>query len=119
MTLDQIEEHGLILAIQAAHDASMMEQRKKGSMGGHLSGGKLSASRGAHVSAMGSDGARSLGGRRGMERVEQDLEAAPLPGEGTSEGGVNVYISDQKPSAELFLLGVYSTLSVLEATLSL
>jgi hypothetical protein len=112
MTLDQIEEHGLILAIQAAHDASLIEQRKAG---GPLRGGKLSASLGAHVSGSGGGAggrARSRerswsgAGRREMSRVEQDLEAAPLlGGGGDTEGGVNVFITDQKPSAELFLLG--------------
>ena len=50
MTLEQIEEHGLILAIQAAHEASLIGHKKA------LTGGgpdtrtmKLSASVGAHA----------------------------------------------------------------------
>jgi hypothetical protein len=121
MTIDQIEEHGLVLAIQAAHHASRLQQ-------GNISSYSSSASSGVHFqSSRDSDreeaglpahnafssnqlgaprerksGSKFLSRSRSLPSEREDTDDSSLD----SEAGYVHF--EEKPSAELFLVGLLS-----------
>jgi hypothetical protein len=124
MTLDQIEEHGLVLAIQAAHHASRLQQQ-------HISSYSSSAGGGANFHSPGAsrDSDREEAGLGGLSYSSSQLSSPrerkvgnkflsrsrSLPSEresssgggGSSEDSDDGYVHvEEKPSAELFLVGL-------------
>lgn len=118
MTLDQIEEHGLVLAIQAAHHASRLQQQNitsfSSSSGFYLAtvkglrdndqeeaglDGRLYPSVPFGAPRERKSGSKSLTRSRSLPIHRDDTES--------SDGEDNFVHFEEKPSAELFLVGKY------------
>lgn len=113
MTLDQIEEHGLVLAIQAAHHASRIQQQNISSfssshglnfsnVNGPRDGDREEAGSPYSLAQFGAPrerkpGTKSLSRSRSLPTNRDDSENSD------SEDGYVHF--EEKPSAELFLVG--------------
>jgi hypothetical protein len=123
MTLDQIEEHGLVLAIQAAHHASRLQQTNissyssAGSANFHPTGASRDGDReeagGLSLSSnqLGTPRERKTGNKflsRGRS-INSSSERESSNGGGASGDSDDGYVHvEEKPSAELFLVGLSS-----------
>jgi hypothetical protein len=118
MTIDQIEEHGLVLAIQAAHHASRLQQGNISSYSSSSAGMSFNSSRDGDREEAGlpahntftsnqlgtprerKSGPKFLSRSRSLPSEREDTGDSSLDNE---DGYVHV---EEKPSAELFLVGL-------------
>ena len=116
MTIDQIEEHGLVLAIQAAHHASRLQQGNissySSSSGLNFNSSMDSDREEAGLPAQNTFSSNQLGTPRERKAGQKLLSRSrSLPYEREDTGDTALDIEDgyvhveEKPSAELFLVG--------------